>query len=127
MKEFNIFNERNLTEKVHYVYRVMVDGKHYIGKRSGLLNDLHTGRYKTSSNIIKEKLKNGSHFSKIKILQVFSSSKSALEFENRILTRVNASTNPKFLNQHNGSGDFTFKQHTEKTKKKMSEINKSTI
>ena len=125
MKEFNIFSEQNLLEKVHYVYRVMIDEKHYIGKRSGLLNDLHTGRYKTSSNIIKEKLKNGSHFSKIKILQVFSSSKDALEFEERILTRVNAKRNPKFLNRTNGDKNFYNKQHTKKAKEKMSEIKKA--
>ena len=121
MKESKIFTERNLTEKVHYVYRVTIDGKYYIGKRSGFLNDLHAGRYKTSSKIIQEKLKNGLHFSKIKILQVFSSSKDALEFEKRILLRVNAKANPKFLNQHNGNGNYTFKQHTEETKEKIKE------
>ena len=64
-------------------------------------------------------------FSKIKILQVFSSSKEALEFENKILTRVNARKNPKFLNQQNGGdGDVTLKQHTEKTKEKMSKSHK---
>ena len=73
MKEFNIFSEQNLTEKVHYVYRVTIDGKYYIGKRTGLLNDLHTERYKTSSKLVHEKLKNGMTFSKIKIIQVFSS------------------------------------------------------
>lgn len=122
MKESTIFNEHDLTEKVHYVYRVVIDRYYYIGKRTGFLNDLITGRYKTSSKLVREKLKNGYHFSKIKILKVFSTSEEALEFENRILTRVNASTNPKFLNQQNGSGDFTLKQHTEKTKEKLSEI-----
>ena len=121
MKESKIFSRQNLTEKVHYVYRVTIDGKYYIGKRSGCLNDLETGRYKTSSNIIQEKLRNGVTFSKIKILQVFSTEKEALEFESRILTRVNASKNPKFLNQHNGGGNYTLKQHTEKSKEKMKE------
>ena len=59
-------------------------------------------------------------FSKIKILQVFSTEKDAFEYENKILTRLNASTNPKFLNQHNGGGNYTLKQHTEKTKEKIS-------
>ena len=122
MKESKIFSNQNLSEKVHYVYRVTIDGKYYIGKRSGLLNDLATGRYKTSSKLIWEKLKNGHHFSKIKILQVFSSPKEALEYESRILTRVNAKRNEKFLNQSNGGdGDFTCKQHTEETKEKISE------
>ena len=125
MKEFNIFSEQNLLEKVHYVYRVTIDEKYYIGKRSGFLNDLVTGAYKTSSKIVQEKLKNGLHFSKIKILQVFSSSKDALEFEKRILTRLNAKRNPKFLNQSNGNKDFCFKQHTEKSKEKMSKIQKA--
>ena len=120
MKEPKIFSNQNLSEKFHYVYRVTIDEKYYIGKRSGFLNDLHTGAYKTSSELVKEKLRNGHHFSKIKILQVFSSSKDALEFEKRILTRVNARKNPKFLNQTNGSGDFSLRQHTEKTKKKIS-------
>lgn len=124
MKEFNIFSEKNLTEKVHYVYRVTIDDKYYIGKRSGFLNDLITGVYKTSSKLVHEKLQNGLHFSKIKILQIFSSPKDALNFEKRILTRLNAKTNKKFLNQCNGNdgNDFCLKQHTEKTKKKMSEI-----
>ena len=121
MQESIIFTERNLTEKVHYVYRVTIDGKYYIGKRSGLLNDLETGRYKTSSNLVHEKLQNGHHFSKIKILQVFASPKDALEFESRILTRVSAKTNPKFLNQTNGNKDFYITQQTEKAKEKMKE------
>ena len=125
MKESNIFSEKNLTEKVHYVYRVTIDEKHYIGKRSGFLNDLITGVYKTSSKIVQEKLKNGMTFSKIKIIQVFSSSEGALNFEKRILTRVNAKTNEKFLNQCNGnSSDFCLKQHSEKTKKKLSKIHR---
>ena len=122
MKESKIFTERNLAEKVHYVYRVIIDEKYYIGKRSGSLNDLETGAYATSSKLVQEKLQNGLHFSKIKIIQVFSSSKDALEFESRILTRVDAKANPKFLNQCNGGdGDFTCKQHTEKSKEKMKE------
>ena len=122
MKESKIFSERNLTEIVHYVYRVTIDGKYYIGKRSGLLNDLHTRRYKTSSKLVHEKLRNGVTFSKIKIIQVFSTEKEALEFEKRILMRVNASKNPKFLNQCNGgNGNYTCKGHTEKSKKKMRE------
>ena len=125
MEEFNIFSEQNLLDKVLYVYRVTIDEKYYIGKRSGFLNDLVTGAYKTSSKIVQEKLKNGLHFSKIKILQVFSSSKDALEFEKRILTRLNAKRNPKFLNQSNGNKDFCFKQHTEKSKEKMSKIQKA--
>ena len=120
MKESKIFSKQNLDEKVHYVYRVTIDEKYYIGKRTGFLNDLHTGAYKTSSKLIHEKLQNGKTFSKIKILQVFYTSEEALKFEKRILTRVKARTNPKFLNQSNGSGDFTFKQHTEKAKDKMS-------
>ena len=125
MKESKIFSRQNLSEKVHYVYRVTIDEKYYIGKRTGRLNDLATGRYKTSSKLIWEKLKNGHHFSKIKILQVFSSSKEALEYESRILTRVNAKANPKFLNQQNGSGDFSLKQHTEETKEKISKTKKA--
>ena len=125
MKESKIFSENNLTEKVHYVYRVTIDEKYYIGKRSGFLNDLVTGAYKTSSKIVQEKLKNGLHFSKIKILQVFSSPKDALNFEKRILTRLNAKTNKKFLNQSNGNKDFCLKQHTEKSKEKMSKIQKA--
>ena len=123
MKESNIFSEKNLTEKVHYVYRITIDERYYIGKRSGLLDDLITGAYKTSSKIVQEKLKNGITFSKIKIIQVFSSSDDALDFEKRILTRVNAKENKKFLNQCNGGGsNFRLKQHSEETKKKLSKI-----
>ena len=124
MKESIIFREENFTEKVHYVYRVTIDEHYYIGKRTGFLNDLKTGRYKTSSNIIKEKLRNGSHFSKIKILQVFSTKEEALGFEERILTRLNAKINPKFLNQSNGNKDFYVEKHTEETKAKMSKSHK---
>ena len=126
MKESKIFSERNLTEIVHYVYCVIIDGKYYIGKRTGLLNDLHTGRYKTSSKLVHEKLQNGFHFTKIKILKVFSTEKEAFEYEEKYLTRVDARRNPKFLNQHNGgNGNYTLKQHTEKSKKKMSKTKKA--
>ena len=125
MKESIIFTERNLTEIVHYVYCVIIDGKYYIGKRTGLLNDLHTGRYKTSSKLVHEKLQNGFHFTKIKILKVFSTEKEAFEYEEKYLTRVDARRNPKFLNQYNGgNGNYTCKGHTEKSKKKMSKKTK---
>ena len=124
MKESKIFSVQNLAEKVHYVYRVTIDEKYYIGKRSGFLNDLHTGAYTTSSELVKEKLQNGLHFSKIKILQVFSTEKEALAFESRILVRVNAKRNPKFLNQSNGDKNFYCAEHTEKSKKKMSKSRK---
>ena len=124
MKESKIFTKQNFSEKVHYVYRVTINEKYYIGKRTGFLNDLHTGAYTTSSKIIQEKLQNGHRFSKIKIIQVFSTEKDALEFESRILTRVNAKANPKFLNQTNGNKDFYCSEHTEETKEKMSKIHK---
>lgn len=47
-----------------------------------------------------------------------------MKFEKRILTRVDARTNTKFLNQHNGCGDFSLKQHTEETKEKISKSHK---
>ena len=125
MKESKIFINQNLSEKVHYVYRVTIDGKYYIGKRSGSLNDLATGAYATSSKIIQEKLKNGYHFSKIKILKVFSTLEEALKFEERILTRVDAKRNPKFLNQTNGDKNFYNKQHTQKAKEKISKIQRN--
>ena len=58
MKESKIFSGQNLSEIVHYVYCVIIDGRYYIGKHSGLLNDLETGRYKTSSNLVHEKVQN---------------------------------------------------------------------
>ena len=45
MKESKIFSGQNLTEKVHYVYRVTIDGKYYIGKRTGFLNLGHKTIY----------------------------------------------------------------------------------
>ena len=117
MKESKIFSNQNLTAKIHYVYRVTIDGKYYIGKRSGSLNDLHTGAYATSSNLVQEKLQSGHHFSKIKIIQVFSTEKEALAFESRILTRVNAKANPKFLNQCNGDKKFLLRRTHRKIKK----------
>ena len=61
-------------------------------------------------------------FLKLKLLEFFSTPKDALEFEERILTRVNAKRNPKFLNQTNGDKNFYNKQHTEETKAKLSKI-----
>lgn len=88
----------------HFVYRLTAlkpkdNRKYYCGKHSGKLNDLETGKYKTSSKIISS-LFNKNNFS-IKIIKVFNTSIDALKFEGFYHHKLNVQDHPLFFNQQN--------------------------
>jgi hypothetical protein len=49
------------------------------------------------------------------------------KFEGKLLRTCDVRSDPDYYNQHNGSGDFYFKGHTEESKKKISAIHKGKI
>lgn len=94
-----------MSSKKHYVYRVTfetpINGKkYYIGKRSGELNDLYTGRYKTSSKD-KDLIENWDKPKRIKILKQFNTAQEALSYESFLHKKFECALNPLFFNQSN--------------------------
>lgn len=85
----------------HFVYRVTAkipqNGMvYYVGKHSGELDDLHSGKYKTSSKILRKDFKPENF--KIKIVKIFENSNDAVRFEIKYHKRLKVSTHPKFFN-----------------------------
>ncbi len=69
---------------ISYVYRVTsktpINGMiYYVGKRTGELDDLQTGRYKTSSKLLRDIFNPNDFF--IKIVKVFRTPEEAIKFE----------------------------------------------
>lgn len=94
-----------MSYKKHYVYRVTfetpINGKkYYIGKRSGELDDLLTGRYKTSSKD-KDLIENWDKPKRIKILKQFDTAQEALSYEAFLHKKFECALNPLFFNQSN--------------------------
>jgi hypothetical protein len=83
--------------------------------------------YYTSSKLIKQLVNDhGKDNFTAKITRTFKTKEEARLWEHRFLTKVKASTNPKWLNQHNGAGDFLNKgglKLTPEHKRKISESN----
>jgi len=94
-----------------YVYFIKWEStnKMYIGSKSSEDANPNTFfiNYFTSSNVVKEYIKENGNPSVIKILKTFSSGLDARLYEHRILHKVNAKDNINFLNMTNGSSpDF---------------------
>lgn len=97
--------------RTHYVYRItkkntIEEKVHYIGKHSGLLDDLHTMKYTTSSKHISPIFT--SEDWKIKIVKIFKTAKEAVCFESKYHYRVDAARNPKFYNESNQTPNGKF-------------------
>lgn len=88
----------------HFVYRLTFlkpfdERIYYVGKHSGNLNDLKTGKYKTSSKIILKIF--DINLFKIKIVKICKTSKEAVLFESKYHKRLNVKNHKKFFNQNN--------------------------
>lgn len=88
----------------HYVYRLTakepVNGKkYYVGKHSGLLDDLNECRYKTSSREVSSIFCKGAF--NVKIVKIFESSKEAVKFESKYHKKLDVARHPLFFNNAN--------------------------
>ena len=99
--------------KRHYVYRLTISlpndpRKYYVGKHSGELDDFETGKYKTSSLLVKKILNEKVEF-KSKIVKIFDTSKEALEFECKYHKRLDVENHEKFFNIQNQESPEKYK------------------
>ena len=99
--------------KRHYVYRLTISlpndpRKYYVGKHSGELDDFETGKYKTSSLLVKKILNEKVEF-KSKIVKIFDTSKEALEFESKYHKRLDVENHEKFFNMQNQESPEKYK------------------
>jgi hypothetical protein len=104
--------------------------KHYYGARyakNAHVDDLwHT--YFTSSKRVRNLIKEYGEDSFIPTARkVFDSAESAVLWESKILSKVNAKHNPNWLNQHNGDGKFLMTECTEYRAKRISEAKKGKV
>jgi hypothetical protein len=113
-----------------YVYKItfLPTNQIYIGYRSAagsMPSDLFE-TYFTSSKVVKSLIsEHGIEFFKKEILAEFDTGTEAYEFEQKLLKEMDVESNPKLLNKRLTSCAVnTFKNHTEKTKKKMSQSRK---
>lgn len=99
--------------KRHYVYRLTISlpndpRKYYVGKHSGELDDFETGKYKTSSLLVRKILNEKVEF-KSKIVKIFNTSKEALEFESKYHKRLDVENHEKFFNMQNQESPEKYK------------------
>lgn len=110
-----------------YLLKFKPTGQYYYGSRYS--KHCHPSQlwttYYTSSKVIKQLIKeHGVDSFEVKITKIFDDKYEARMWEHRLLEKVKASKNPKWLNQHNGSGDFINKGgliFSESHRKKLSE------
>lgn len=76
--------------------------------------------YFTSSKHVKKFVKEHSDPDIKEIRKIFTNSKSARYWEHKVLRRLNAKDDARFLNQTNGDGRFFNLGHTEETRKLLS-------
>lgn len=77
--------------------------------------------YFTSSRFVKETITKHGDPDVVEIRRTFTTSKDALCWENKVLRRIDAKSRSKWLNQHNGDGNFRLMGHTLDTAKRISE------
>lgn len=118
-----------MKDRIPFTYLIYCKptGQYYYGSRYGKYchpSQLWTTYY-TSSKIVKQLiLEHGEDAFNVKITRIFGSKEDARLWEYRFLSKVKASTNSKWLNQHNGDGNFLNKgghKLSEAHRKKLSQ------
>ena len=118
-----------MKDRIPFTYLIYCKptGQYYYGSRYG--KHCHPSQlwttYYTSSKVVKQLiLEHGEDAFDVKITRIFEQKEHAREWEHRFLCKVKASTNSKWLNQHNGDGEFLNKggrKLSEEHRKKLSE------
>lgn len=107
----------------YYLYHRPTN-QHYYGirHRKGCHPSELWVKYFSSSSLVKELIKQyGIDSFDWQVRKTFKDSASALLWEHRFLTRINASNKSEWLNRHNGGNKFRGPEsHTDKTKQKIS-------
>lgn len=111
----------------YYLYHKPTGLKYYGVRYSKRCDpkDLWT-TYFTSSPIVKQMIKEyGVDSFSFKLRKTFNTSEEALLWENRVLTRLNAASNPQWINRNNGGRLFKGPvTHSATARSKMSKKNK---
>lgn len=121
-----------MKDRIPFTYLIYCrpTGQYYYGSRYS--KHCHPSQlwstYYTSSKIVKQLIREyGKDAFDIKITRTFDSKEDARLWEYRFLCKVKASTNPVWLNQHNGDGNFLNKggyRMTDAQRKKLSQAQK---
>jgi hypothetical protein len=100
-----------MKDRVPFTYLIYCKptDQYYYGSRYG--KGCHPSQlwttYYTSSKVVKQLiLEHGEDAFDVKITKIFDSREHARQWEYRFLCKIKASTNSKWLNQHNGDGKF---------------------
>jgi hypothetical protein len=106
----------------YYLYHKPTGLKYYGVRHTKTANpsELWT-TYFSSSTKVKELISQfGTESFEFQIRKVFGTSKEALLWEHKFLTKINAANNKQWINRHNGGSKFRAPvSHTEKTKNKI--------
>ena len=121
----------NIYQPYTYLIKFLPTGQVYYG--SSYANNKHKVSnpeqlwitYFTSSKIITNLIKqHGIESFQFEVRKIFENRHDAVNWETRVLKKVNAKQNPLWLNKSNGGKDFLFEKHTEESKKKISNARK---
>jgi hypothetical protein len=121
-----------MKDRIPFTYLIYCKptGQYYYGSRYG--KHCHPSQlwttYYTSSKVIKQLIRqHGEDAFDVKITRTFDCKEDARLWEYRFLCKVKASSNSKWLNQHNGDGNFLNKggyKLSDAHRKKLSESQK---
>lgn len=107
-----------------YLLKFLPTGELYYGSRTAKncqTSDLWT-TYFTSSRIVEKLIEeHGKDSFEFEVRKTFKTKLEAIRYEHRLLKRVNARKNPKFLNKSNGNNKFITIEHTKESRKKISD------
>lgn len=110
-----------------YIIKHIPSQRYYAGckynKDADSSNFMTINGYQTTSRVVHALIRQGSteDFVTLK-LRYFNTAEEVLRYETRFLVKVNAASNPSFLNRHNGGTKFMNRggyKLTEQTKQKM--------
>lgn len=121
-----------MKDRIPFTYLLFckTTGQYYYGSRYG--KHCHPSQlwttYYTSSKLVKQLIReHGEDAFEVRVTRTFETKEQARDWEYRFLNRVKASTNPIWLNQHNGDGEFLNKggyKMSDDQKKFLSELHK---